>query len=163
MVVGSGDGRIGRPHYARRPAGAARAGERISLRAVARKKLPPIEPEQARTIGALLRGLRRAAGFRAVQDAVADPACPAARQTIYAYERGGLVPSLAQFLELVEFYALEATPGPGAKPPEDLRTQAVAAVVTALTMPCYHMTEAMRLIGRLQVPPPPRRQRRARS
>jgi hypothetical protein len=74
--------------------------------AVARKKLPPVDREEARTIGALLRGLRRSAGFRAVQDAVADPACPAARQTIYAYERGGLVPSLAQFLELVEFYAL---------------------------------------------------------
>lgn len=124
---------------------------------MARKKLPPIDPEQARRIGALLRGLRRAAGFRAVRDAVADPACPAARQTIYAYERGGLVPSLAQFLELVEFYALEATPGPGAKPPEDLRTQAVAAVVTALTMPCYQMTEAMRLIGRLQSAPTPSR------
>ncbi len=120
---------------------------------VARKKLPPIDREQARAIGALLRGLRRAAGFRAVQDAVADPECPAARQTIYAYERGGLVPSLAQFLQLVEFYALRATPGPGAKPPEELRTQAVAAIVTALTMPCYHMTEAMRLIGRLQSPP----------
>jgi len=46
---------------------------------------------------------------------VADPACPAARQTIYAYERGGLVPSLAQFLKLVELHAPEATPGPAPK------------------------------------------------
>ena len=36
---------------------------------------------RGRTIGAL-RGLRRSAGFRAVQDAVADPAVPGARQTI---------------------------------------------------------------------------------
>ena len=126
---------------------------------MARKKLPPIDPDEARTIGALLRGLRRAAGFRAVQDAVADPHCPAARQTVYAYERGGLVPSLAQFLELVEFYALKATRGPEAKPDDDLRSQAVVAVVTALTMPCYHMTEAMRLMARLQPPPSLNRKR----
>ena len=130
---------------------------------MARKKLPPVDRDEARTIGALLRGLRRSAGFRAVQDAVADPGCPAARQTIYAYERGGLVPSLAQFLELVEFYALKATPGPDAKPTEDLRSQAVVAVVTALTMPCYHMTEAMRLMARLQPPPSPKRMRSAAS
>ena len=126
---------------------------------MARKKLPPIDPDEARTIGALLRSLRRAAGFRAVQDAVTDPHCPAARQTVYAYERGGLVPSLAQFLELVEFYALKATTGPDAKPDDDLRSQAVVAVVTALTMPCYHMTEAMRLMARLQPPPSLNRKR----
>jgi hypothetical protein len=126
---------------------------------MARKKLPPVNPEEARIIGALLRGLRRSAGFRAVQDAVADPSCPAARQTIYAYERGGLVPSLAQYLELVEFYALKAEVGRDAKPLEDLRSQAVVAVVTALTMPCYHMTEAMRLMARLQPPPTPKRNR----
>ena len=124
---------------------------------MARKKLPPVDRDEARTIGALLRGLRRSAGFRAVQDAVADPACPAARQTIYAYERGGLVPSLAQFLELVEFYAIHAKTGPDAKALEDLRSQAVVAIVTALTMPCYHMTEAMRLMARLQPPPSPGR------
>lgn len=124
---------------------------------MARKKLPRVNPQEAQIIGALLRGLRRAAGFRAVQDAVADPSCPAARQTIYAYERGGLVPSLAQFLELVEFYALKAELGRDAKPVEDLRSQAVVAVVTALTMPCYHMTEAMRLMARLQPPPEPKR------
>jgi len=120
---------------------------------MARKKLPPVDRDEARTVGALLRGLRRSAGFRSVQDAVADPSCPAARQTIYAYERGGLVPSLAQFLELVEFFALKAEPGSEAKPLEDLRSQAVVAVVTALTLPCYHMTEAMRLMARLQPPP----------
>ncbi len=126
---------------------------------MARKKLPPVDREEARTIGALLRGLRRSAGFRAVQDAVADASCPAARQTIYAYERGGLVPSLAQFLELVEFYAIRAELGPQAKPIDDLRSQAVVAIVTALTMPTYHMTEAMRLMARLQPPPSPTRSR----
>lgn len=124
---------------------------------MARKKQQPIPDEQARVIGALLRGLRRSAGFRAVHDATSHPACPAAAQTIYAYERGGLVPSLAQFLELVEFYALKAEHGPDAKPEDDLRSQAVVAVVTALTMPCYHMTEAMRLMARLQPPPTPKR------
>lgn len=152
--------RIGPLHYNLRPgpADARRPANRYRA-AVARKKLPPVDREEARTIGALLRGLRRSAGFRAVQDAVGDHACPAARQTIYAYERGGLVPSLAQFLELVEFYALNATPGPDAKPTDDLRSQAVVAVVTALTMPCYHMTDAMRLMARLQPPPSPKRTR----
>lgn len=117
---------------------------------MARKKLPPVAEEDARTVGALLRGLRRGAGFRAVQDAAAAPGCPAARQTIYAYERGGLTPSLAQFLELVEFYALKAQPGPLAKPPEDLRAAAVAAIVRAMSLPVYHVTEAMRLMARLQ-------------
>jgi hypothetical protein len=144
----------------RRRAGSTPNGYRAR---VARKKLPPVDPDEAKTIGALLRGLRRAAGFRAVQDAVADPHCPAARQTVYAYERGGLVPSLAQFLELVEFYALKAEPGPDAKPIEDLRSQAVVAVVTALTMPCYHMTEAMRLMAQLQPPPSPSNRRHPRS
>jgi len=161
MVENSADIRIGRSHYTRRPSSSVcrrACSPPNGYRApVARKKLPPIDPDQARTIGALLRGLRRAAGFRAVQDAVADPYCPAARQTIYAYERGGLVPSLAQFLELVQFYALEATTGPDAKRNDDLRSQAVVAVVTALTMPCYHMTEAMRLMARLQPPPSPNR------
>ncbi len=117
---------------------------------MARKKQAPVAREDARMVGALLRGLRRAAGFRAVQDAAARPGCPAARQTIYAYERGGLTPSLKQFLELVEFYAIRAEPGPDAKPPEDLRAQAVAAIVAALTLPAYHMVEAMQLMGRLQ-------------
>ncbi len=120
---------------------------------MARKKLPRVAVEDARTIGALLRSLRRAAGYRAVADAAAVPGCPAARQTIYAYERGGLVPSLKQFLELVEFYTLRAEPGPTARSPEDLGTEAIAAIVTALTLPAYQMTEAMKLIGRLRAAP----------
>ncbi len=120
---------------------------------MARKKQTPIAHEDARTIGALLRSLRRAAGYRAVADAAGVPGCPAARQTIYAYERGGLVPSLKQFLELVEFYALRAEPGPTARSSEDLGTEAIAAIVTALTLPAYQMTEAMKLIGRLRAAP----------
>ena len=67
---------------------------------MARKKLPPVPREDARTIGALLRGLRRAAGYRAVQEAAAASGFPAARQTIYTYERGGLPPPLQPFLKL---------------------------------------------------------------
>jgi hypothetical protein len=122
------------------------------VRPVARKKLPPVAREDARTIGALLRALRRGAGFRAVADAATATGSPAARQTIYAYERGGLVPSLQQFLELVEFYALKAKRGPDAKPEEDLRVQAVATVVRALSLPAYHVTAANELIERLQPP-----------
>ena len=119
---------------------------------MARKKQAPVAQEDARTVGALLRGLRRAAGFRAVQDAADAPACPAARQTIYVYERGGLTPSLKQFLELVEFYALKAQQRTGAKPTEDLRAQAVAAVTRALSLRAYNVTTAMELIQRLQPP-----------
>jgi hypothetical protein len=100
---------------------------------VPRKKQQPIQPDVARSIGGLLRGLRRTAGYRAVRDAAAVQGCPAAQQTIYAYERGGLVPSLKQFMELVEFYAL-LTPGA----PEDIRYQGVAAMVAALDSPAYH-------------------------
>jgi hypothetical protein len=117
---------------------------------MARKKLPPVAREDARTVGALLRGLRRAAGYRAVQDASSAPGFPAARQTIYAYERGGLTPSLQQFLELVEFYATRPGTGDGAKPEDDLRAQAVAAVTRALTLPAYHVRRAYELIDRLQ-------------
>jgi hypothetical protein len=117
---------------------------------VARKKLPPVGREDARTVGAMLRGLRRAAGYRAVQDAASASGFPAARQTIYAYERGGLTPSLQQFLELVEFYALQPGRGDGAKPEEDLRSQAVAAVSRALTLRAYHVKQANELIERLQ-------------
>ncbi len=123
---------------------------------LARKKQQPVSQEDARAIGALLRGLRRAAGFRAAQDAAGVPGCPAARQTIYAYERGGLVPSLKQFLELVEFYALRSERP--AKAEEDLRAQAVAAVVKALSLAAYHFTAATDLIARLQPEAPaPRR------
>jgi len=127
---------------------------------LARKKQKPLADEDKRAIGALLRGLRRGAGFRAVQDATEDPSCPAARQTIYAYERGGLLPSLPQFLELVEFYALKAGPREKAKPQAELRSQAVAAIATALTMPCYHFPEAVGLMERLRPAPTPKRKGR---
>jgi hypothetical protein len=117
---------------------------------VARKKLPPVPREDARIVGAMLRGLRRAAGYRAVQDAASAGGFPAARQTIYAYERGGLTPSLLQFLELVEFYATHPVGGDGAKADDDLRAQAVAAISRALTLRAYHVKQAQELIERLQ-------------
>ena len=123
-----------------------------------RKKQEPIDADTAKRIGGLLRGLRRSAGYRAVKDAAQQPGCPAAQQTIYAYERGGLVPSLKQFMELVEFYALE-TPGASI----DVRYQGVAAMVAALSTPAYHLTEAVDLINRLQPPPVPGRRRRKRE
>jgi DNA-binding XRE family transcriptional regulator len=119
---------------------------------MARKKLTPVPREDARTIGALLRGLRHAAGYRAVQDAATAPGFPAARQTIYAYERGGLTPSLQQFVELVEFYALHPRSDGQAKPDEDRRTQAIAALTRALALPAYHVRQANELIERLQPP-----------
>ncbi len=111
-----------------------------------RKSKLPVDRTSARTIGELLRGLRQASGLRAVQAAADRPGCPA-RQTIYAYERGGLVPSLPQFLELVEFYSLKVS---GA--PFEIRHEAVSAVVKALTLPAFHVTNAMDLIARLQSP-----------
>ena len=138
------------------------AAERLSCGLVARKKLPPVTREDARTIGALLRGLRRAAGYRAVQDAAAASGFPAARQTIYAYERGGLTPSLQQFLELVDFYAFHVVPADGSKPEEDLRAQAVAAVARALTLRAYHVRQAQELIDRLQPALSEGRRRKAR-
>jgi hypothetical protein len=122
-----------------------------------RKKQEPIDTDIARQIGGLLRGLRRTAGYRAVKDAAQRPGCPAAQQTIYAYERGGLVPSLKQFMELVEFYALQTE---GA--PVEVRYQGVAAMVAALSTPAYHIPEAMDLINRLQPPPTAGRRRRRR-
>ena len=127
-------------------------GEPISCGPMARKKLTPVTREDARTIGALLRALRRSSGYREVQDAAGASGSPAARQTIYAYERGGLTPSLRQFLELVEFYALHPIDSDGAKSEEDLRAQAVAAVSWALTLPAYHLKQAQELIERLQPP-----------
>ena len=118
---------------------------------MARKKQPPIGAADKRTIGALLRELRRGAGYRSVDKAAEIPACPASTATIYAYERGGLVPSLAQFLELVEFYVLETPPmTTGAKPEGDLRTMGVAAVTRALTLPAYHVAQAHDLVSRMQ-------------
>jgi hypothetical protein len=131
---------------------------RVNNSPVPRKKHPPVDPEVAQTIGGLLRGIRKAAGYRAVKDAAGAPGCPAARQTIYAYERGGLVPSLQQFLELVEFYALrsgEALDG------DRVRYMGVAAVHAALGSPAYHVREALALAERLQPAPAPGRRRRA--
>jgi uncharacterized protein Usg len=119
---------------------------------VPRKKQPPVDASAARAVGALLRSLRRSAGFKAVHLAAARPDCPAALQTIYAYERGGLVPSLPQFLELVEFYALKA---PGRSP--EIRYEATAAIVTALSLPIYHVTQANDLMARLRAPAPAKR------
>jgi hypothetical protein len=130
--------------------------EQGRLGTMPRKKQEPIDQDVARTIGGLLRGLRRSAGYRAVKDAAAKPGCPAAQQTIYAYERGGLVPSLKQFMELVEFYALK-TPSADDK----VRYQGVAAMIAALSSPAFHFSEAMKLIERLQPPPSAGRRRRA--
>ncbi len=101
-------------------------------------------------MGALLRELRRAAGYRSVDAAAAVKDAPSSRQTIYAYERGGLTPSLAQFLDLVEFYVLRAPHVDGAKPEDDLRAQGVAAVARALTLRLYHVGAAQELIARMQ-------------
>ena len=122
-----------------------------------RKKQEPISTDVARQIGGLLRGLRRGAGYRAVRDAASRPGCPAAQQTIYAYERGGLVPSLKQFMELVEFYAIKTE---GA--PEEVRYRGVAAMIAALSSTAYHLPEALDLINRLQPAPAVGRRRRKR-
>lgn len=108
----------------------------------------------ARLLGGLLRDLRKGAGYRAVKDAAAASGAPAAQQTIYAYERGGLVPNLPQFLELVEFYAL-GTPGAG----REVRYMAVAAIHRALALPVYHLPAALDLIDRLQPKPSTGRRR----
>jgi hypothetical protein len=59
---------------------------------------------------------------------------------------------LAQFLELVEFYVLGASPSPaaGRKADADLRALGVAAVTRALTLPAYHVVRANELIERMQ-------------
>jgi hypothetical protein len=123
-----------------------------TVQRMARKKQPSIDPDDKALIGALLRQVRRAAGYRSAETAAAAPRCPASRQTIYSYERGGLVPSLAQFLELVEFYVLGPAPTPasGRKLEPDLRTLGVAAVTRALTLPAYHVARAHELIARMQ-------------
>ena len=138
---------------------ATAAHDGYRARDVARKKQPPISNEDREVVGRLLREVRRAAGYRSVETAAGIAGCPAARQTIYAYERGGFTPPLAQFLELVEFYVLES-PGVGAKPVEDLRAQGVAAVIRALSLPVYHVIDAMDLVARMQPVAPARRRRR---
>ncbi|MEX0651017.1 MAG: helix-turn-helix domain-containing protein [Actinomycetota bacterium] len=119
---------------------------------MARKKQPSVSAGDKAVIGALLRQARRAAGYRSAETAAAASDCPASRQTIYSYERGGLVPSLVQFLELVEFYVLGSSPSPasGRKLESDLRTLGVAAVSRALTLPAYHVAQAHDLIARMQ-------------
>ena len=139
-----------------------RRATRYRARSVARTKHPPISDEDREVVGRLLREIRRAAGYRSVEGAAGVAGCPAARQTIYAYERGGFTPSLAQFLQLVEFYVLRApVRGDGAKADEDLRAQGVAAVTQALTLRVYHVPDAMDLVARMQPVGPVRRRRRA--
>lgn len=121
---------------------------------MARKKQSPISDRDREVIGALLREVRRAAGYRSVGSAAATKGCPASRQTIYAYERegGGLVPSLPQFLELIEFYVLDApiADAPGAKGEDDLRALGVTALTRVLALPAFHFTQATDLIVRMQ-------------
>lgn len=123
---------------------------------MARTKQPPISQEDRRVVGGLLRDLRRAAGYRSVESAASLDGAPSSRQTIYAYERGGLTPSLPQFLDLVEFYVLKTPHTDGAKAEEDLRAHGVAAITRVLTLPAYHVTAAQDLIARMQ----PRARRR---
>lgn len=117
---------------------------------MARTKKPPIAPKDRAAIGGMLRDLRRAAGYRSVESAADTRGCPASRQTIYQYERGAMSPSLAQFLELVAFFVLEAPPLDDAKSPSDLCAQGVAAVARALELPAYHVVAARELIARMQ-------------
>jgi DNA-binding XRE family transcriptional regulator len=119
---------------------------------MARTANPRIDAQDKTVIGGLLRELRRAAGYRSVEAAASTARCPASRQTIYAYERGSLVPSLAQFLALTEFYVLHA-PRSGGKSPDDLRAQGVAAVARVLTVPAYHVAQAYDLMARMQPDP----------
>ncbi len=101
-------------------------------------------------MGAVLRELRRAAGFRSVEAAAGAPRAPASRQTIYSYERGSLTPSLAQFLDLVEFYVLESSPHDGGKGESDVRAMGVAAVARILTVPAYQVGRAYELMAIMQ-------------
>jgi Helix-turn-helix domain len=117
---------------------------------MARTKKPPISSEDRGVVGAVLRELRRAAGFRSVQAAAGAAGSPASRQTIYSYERGSLTPSLGQFLDLVEFYVVGSPHGDGAKPEADLRAAGVAAVTRALTLPAYQVARAHELMARMQ-------------
>ncbi|HEY7476757.1 MAG TPA: helix-turn-helix domain-containing protein [Actinomycetota bacterium] len=128
---------------------------------MARTKKPPISREDRGVVGALLRELRRAAGYRSVEAAAATAGSPASRQTIYSYERGSLTPSLPQFLDLVEFYVLATPHRDGAKPEGDLRALGVASVTRALTLPVYHVARAHELAARMQPDLPAPRGRRS--
>lgn len=117
---------------------------------MARTRKAPISSSDRKVVGGLLRDLRRAAGFRSVESAAGTKGSPASRQTIYQYERGAMTPSLPQFLELVEFYVLDAPRENGAKPETDLRAMGVAAVTRVLELPAYHVVAARDLVGRMQ-------------
>jgi hypothetical protein len=119
---------------------------------MARKRHTPISDDDREIIGAMLRDLRRSAGYRSVEAASSAARSPAARQTIYAYERGELTPSLPQFLELVEFYVLGGARNGGLSDAE-LRTRGVAAVTRALQLPAYHVARAWDLVGRMMPDP----------
>ncbi|HEX6261232.1 MAG TPA: hypothetical protein VF097_00105 [Actinomycetota bacterium] len=110
---------------------------------MARKKREPVPADAARHIGGLLRGVRKTCGYRAVREAAQAKGCPAALQTIYAYERGGLLPSLPQFLQLIDFYV--GADGVS----EEARLRAVAAIHAALSSPAYHVPQAQELAARL--------------
>jgi transcriptional regulator with XRE-family HTH domain len=128
---------------------------------MARTKKPPISREDRGMVGALLRELRRAAGFRSVEAAAGATGSPASRQTIYSYERGSLTPSLPQFLDLVEFYVIRTAPHDGGKGEPDLRAMGVAAVARALTLPLYQVGRAHELMAAMQPElPGPRGERR---
>ena len=117
------------------------------MEAVARTKHTPISAETRGSSAGWLRDLRKAAGWSVDAVAAVDGA-PSSRQTIYAYERGGLTPSLAQFLDLVSSSSSAPRPD-GAKAEDDLRT-GVAAVTRALALPMYHVAAAQDLIARMQ-------------
>jgi hypothetical protein len=119
---------------------------------MARKRHAPISDDDREIVGAMLRDLRRSAGFRSVESAAGASGSPAARQTIYAYERGELTPSLPQFLELVEFYVLGGK-GSGGIGHAELRTRGVAAVTRALQLPAYHVARAWDLVERMMPDP----------
>jgi hypothetical protein len=63
-------------------------------------------------------------------------------------------------MELVEFYATNHRDDLPGEDAVVVRYQAVAAVMRALTLPAYHVTEALDLIQRLQPPPARGRKRK---
>jgi hypothetical protein len=121
------------------------------------RKPRKIEPDDLEVVADLLRAVRRNAGYRSVQDAVATSGCPAALQTIYSYERrspDSLMPTLGQFLDLIEFYVLVApktpTPENNALGEIDLRARGIAAVTRALSLPTYQVGRSREMIARMQ-------------
>jgi DNA-binding XRE family transcriptional regulator len=132
--------------------GTRRSPMRATTTTMARKKQPPISDEDREVVGALLRDLRKGAGYRSVEAASGTASCPASRQTIYLYERGDATPSLPQFLDLVRFYVLDGR-RPDAIDEAELRTRGVAAVTRALQLPVYHVAQAWDLIARMHPDP----------